>query len=414
MATRSEIPPLTGLRGAAALLVVWGHYFFWYSPYPAETVPGGLSWVFGTADYGMTLFFTLSGFVITYNYADYPWRLAPLRSLGRFLFARFSRLYPALLVFIIIALMQSTPTSPGWTALHLFSVQSWLPFQFAGTTTGGGKFHLAWSISTEFGLYWMFAGVALFWAALSRFGRGVRASVFSLLVAVYALTVISLYCAPRLSIWVPSLTPAAFGGVAEDVWHKWFLINSPLSRGLEFSLGSAAALAVLRFGTSLTTYRDRLRWAAAVALSALLLLFYLPLGWLIFGGRLGAWQTQLVAGALFAVIMLNSEDCSRLNRALSCSALLFIGEASYSLYLFHFLIPRFGGFTVDGPFSWPAFGYFCINIAVGLICAIALAHGMYRLVEAPAKQVLRALLQPGSGASRPRSPASRQGLCSQR
>src|SRR5260370_11721044 len=159
---RTHINALTGLRGVAALLVVGNHYFVWCSPYTVDSVPWYLTLPFATAGFGMTLFFTLSGFVITYNYLGLDWRGSPFRSVGNFLFHRFSRLYPTFLLFVLLALNSSSIAGgtdgnfSKWVVFHLTGVQTWLPLKFEGRLPSNGIFHLSWSISTEFMLYLVF------------------------------------------------------------------------------------------------------------------------------------------------------------------------------------------------------------------------------------------------------------------
>src|ERR1700721_1215027 len=101
---RPDIPALTGLRGVAALMVIFTHYFVWCATFDWQSAPRWLIELFHTSDHGMTLFFTLSGFVITYNYFEFGWDETPARSFARFAWLRFSRLYPALLLFIILTI----------------------------------------------------------------------------------------------------------------------------------------------------------------------------------------------------------------------------------------------------------------------------------------------------------------------
>ena len=75
---------LDGLRFAAAFLVAGGHYLTVF----IDPVPHLLSTFVGL---GMTLFFVLSGFVIHYTYHS---SLGDPGGTGRFLVARFARLYP--------------------------------------------------------------------------------------------------------------------------------------------------------------------------------------------------------------------------------------------------------------------------------------------------------------------------------
>jgi hypothetical protein len=94
--TRDNLDALTGLRFVAAFTIALGHYF----P-PWREITG----------IGMPLFFTLSGFIIHYVYADTftgGWR----RATSEFAIARFSRIYP--LYFALLAY----PRPDGSTAYH--------------------------------------------------------------------------------------------------------------------------------------------------------------------------------------------------------------------------------------------------------------------------------------------------------
>src|SRR5580704_12635158 len=151
MSTRPVINSLTGLRGVAALLVVIAHYASWCAPYVVSSRPDWLTYAFDTAIYGMSCFFALSGFVITYNYLYFGWDQHPGRSFFRFLFLRISRLYPALLVFILFVVMQNWSLTsqvngfPLWTVLHVFSAQAWLPVTLDGQLPNASWFHVSWS-----------------------------------------------------------------------------------------------------------------------------------------------------------------------------------------------------------------------------------------------------------------------------
>jgi peptidoglycan/LPS O-acetylase OafA/YrhL len=101
----TPLAPLTGLRGVAILLVMLSHYFDWRAPFRSSTAPPIVAAFFDLDQLGMTLFFTLSGFVIAYNYLDLNWAKSPWRSVVEFAFLRFSRLYPALIVFFLLILL---------------------------------------------------------------------------------------------------------------------------------------------------------------------------------------------------------------------------------------------------------------------------------------------------------------------
>jgi len=85
--TTAEIAPLTGLRAAAALWVLLYHLGFVVN----RTLPDA-GYALGRDGYlGVDVFFVLSGFILSLNYAD---RIRSRRDYGVFLGHRLARLYP--------------------------------------------------------------------------------------------------------------------------------------------------------------------------------------------------------------------------------------------------------------------------------------------------------------------------------
>src|ERR1700731_3903652 len=81
--TKLRFGVLDSWRGVAALLVALFHLNVYSAIYPLDFVRNGYLFV--------DFFFVLSGFVITYSYAD---RLKTLEDLGSFAIRRFGRLWP--------------------------------------------------------------------------------------------------------------------------------------------------------------------------------------------------------------------------------------------------------------------------------------------------------------------------------
>jgi peptidoglycan/LPS O-acetylase OafA/YrhL len=108
----------------------------------------------------MSLFFTLSGFVMQYNYGRRFACDGIIAASKSFLLARFARLYPLYFVGLIL----SVSTIPGseffqnmLVAISCLSLtQTW--FNVHGAT--GDLIGASWSISTEFGLYLLFIPLA--------------------------------------------------------------------------------------------------------------------------------------------------------------------------------------------------------------------------------------------------------------
>src|SRR5260370_4584394 len=103
-ASTLELPALSSLRGIAAVMVLLYH-----SSFSAFHFAGGAPpWLWSGGSLAVDLFFFLSGFVLTHVYARRLERDRSWRTSGRFLWARFSRIYPASLFTTVVFVLAFT------------------------------------------------------------------------------------------------------------------------------------------------------------------------------------------------------------------------------------------------------------------------------------------------------------------
>src|SRR5215211_5654448 len=211
----AQLPRLTGLRAVAAL-VVFAHHAQLYGGWPELR--------FLEAGYlGVSLFFVLSGFVLT-------WAARPGDSARRFWRRRFARIYPAYLVGVALAVVLVDRPPLGPLLANLALVQAWIPdldYSFGVSSPN-------WSLSCEAFFYALFPFVAWRAAALAP-GRALR----------------------LLAGWwlVTNAATVALSTVSADVAYA-----DPLLRSGEFALGILGALALQR------GWRPPLGLGAAIAL----------------------------------------------------------------------------------------------------------------------------------------------------
>ena len=123
---------LDALRGAAALMVVWYHFFEGFA-----FAEGTAITAFNHGHLGVDLFFMLSGFVISYAYDD-RWNSAHNRlTLKEFFKRRLIRLHPMLIMGAVIGLVtfllqggvkwDGTPTPISWSLVALVLTMLFIP-----------------------------------------------------------------------------------------------------------------------------------------------------------------------------------------------------------------------------------------------------------------------------------------------
>jgi peptidoglycan/LPS O-acetylase OafA/YrhL len=185
--------------------------------------------------------------------------------------------------------------------------------------------------------------------------------------------------------------PTPFEPLTEAELRRWFFYISPYFRVVDFSLGIAAALLVMRYRAVLTEYRRVFRLLATVGMVGLFVWYLLPLT-LAINQQPAALYHYFMPPLFFALILANcDDDDSLINRLLSSSPLIFVGEISYSLYLFHPLSPRIGIVWPEKSFSVDFLPVLALNMVATGGCAIVFAFGMYTLVEMPVQRKLRSL-----------------------
>ena len=163
------LPTLTGLRGFAALAVLFYHIRSGMAGFLPERVIAVLAQGYLAVD----LFFVLSGFVLWWTYGA-EFRDQGIRAAPRFIVRRFARIFPlhvailsAMLLFAVALLVSGR--DPGahysFAALpaHYLLAQNW---GFGNGLTWNDP---AWSISTEWAAYLLLA-IAGGW--LTRLPRG--------------------------------------------------------------------------------------------------------------------------------------------------------------------------------------------------------------------------------------------------
>lgn len=352
-----HLDALTGIRAFAAVWVVL--YHFQAQLYAIAPAAHQVSRLIGKGYLGVDLFFTLSGFILAYNYLHRLGDRWTLKGHRQFLWLRLARVYPVhLFTLNVFALMVAVGTVVGLSVRaaglrvtplayveNVFLVQGW--------TNGNLSFNgPAWSVSAEWFAYLLFP-----------------------LLAPIVFRVRSIPGALALA--------AACYGILALVWFV-FLWDS--------SAGTAAALlrVELEFlgGCFLYVIHERAargnwRYAAPVVLIAAIVAtrFVSPLHY-----------RAVVIAPVFGLLILAIArgDKSWVSRVLASRPLVWGGTVSYSLYMTHGLVQPVVN-KVFPPGELAAHGLIVragVGVAIVLLIA-APAVFTYYLVEVPARMRMR-------------------------
>ena len=362
---KAELSGLTGIRFYAAL--------FGYLSHVTEVIPGmqklsGGSRYFNAGVVGVSFFFVLSGFILTYNYADLFREGVSAAKYRRFVWDRLTKIYPvhfaAFLMILPIAIL--SPNLPlDWRAVpfHLTMLQCFWPFT---KPTFYNYLNVpSWSISCEW-FFYLLAPMAMFFALGSARRR-------------WALVLMATAFASGLGLLLWQ-SESAF---ARLYFVSWF---AP-SRFLEFLVGVFLARVFLTASKSRLEAFSGLAQLAGIVLIVAGANYRAHAPWPLWGGLLYVPGSALLVLGLAYGRGFFAAHLSRpwLNR---------LGMASYSLYMIHAPILRGVkgvcmrlGWEVH---SWPVFWAVVLGMFVVVqTAALIMCYGY----EIPVQKRLRSLLK---------------------
>jgi len=336
---------LDGVRALAVLMVMG-----WHARDNALSA--------GNGDFGVTVFFVLSGFLITTLAVREEMTSGSFRFVP-FTVRRFFRIAPllwlgvAVYAFLIFVLHLDSRAAQYARAVpfYLLNMGEWPLFSAFGHHTGGlgpAPFDGVWSLGIEEKFYIVWPILAFVVLARRR-GRGVLALMLA------------------LTLWL-------FGQFADPATAIWVVYYAPIF------LGCAAAMFVHdRAGYDVIrhTAKPYVLYPAAFCLIVLIFFRLPPLG--------EAAKQFLVIVTLLGVVL---QDGGVASSFLSWSPLRRIGVLSYALYLFHVLV-----FKLVDKFLPPghtvALGL--LSLLVGGAAAVLVCEGLHRCYERPLQDLGRRL-----------------------
>lgn len=352
MSTRAPVamlPTLTGVRGIAALAVLFYHIRDAMGGFASERVISVLAQGYLAVD----LFFVLSGFVLWWNYRD-QFHDRGLRAASGFMIKRFARIFPlhvailtAMLLFAAALLASGREPSPAYPfavlPAHYLLIQNW------GLDPSLSWNVPAWSISTEWAAYLLLAATGG-WLARLRIG----AWIFPLLVIALA---------AMLGAWFDMQGLATIG---DDI-PKTGLIRCLVEFGLGILLCQWWSARREQPGGT------RVIAGTAAGLAAFAALLFAT----------GQPQPAAIPIIMVVIVIIALQASVAARPLLSGRTAQWLGDISYAVYLSHyFLWILFKLFFVDdlaNVHPVAILGFFLLTLAV--------SHLLYRHLEVPGRRI---------------------------
>ena len=338
----AKIDAINGLRGLAALMVIYFHSLF-----PVILQQTGFDWIIRHGWMGVNLFFMLSGFVLYRPYFTGQRSFNSFLDIWIFYKHRFLRLYPLFAFNLLVCLLLMGPVTTerlqaffiALFALSGFSLQHLLP----------PLNPVLWSLAVEIWFSVLFPFIVV---AIGRYGFK---KVFFLVLALALLTRIAgmFFANPNVNI---SILRDSLLGRLDD-----FLVGMLMVR-LYYQQAYFSKLSGKQVGS--------------IALLSAVFLLTAFIGWdFTIRGNYTWYSLPLLNNCIqlgFAgILVLSLKEHSLLNRLFRTWILQVTGLMCYSLYIWHYL------FTASFQLPLP----FLINYLLYLLAVVSLAAFTYRYLE---------------------------------
>lgn len=352
----ARLPSLTGMRFIAALLVFFTHA----SIESVFSDQGVASWTHRVLEpggrYGVSFFFVLSGFVLT-------WSARPHDTVRGFWRRRLAKIYPLHVVTWVMALvLLATVKSPGlvlnWhvATLNLFLLHAWFPWSDTMVSLNAPS----WSLCCE----------ALFYLAFPLIIWLVRKIRPALLWPAAIVAVAVVMCTPLVTSLLPQ--QPVIPGYNVTFYGSWFMKVFPLAHLFEFVVGILMARIVL------TGRWINLGFAPAAILAVCD--YYVVVKVPMFYSFAAAGIIPL---ALLVPAAAEADRRSATTWGLRSKVMVRLGEISFAFYMVHWLVLHYGHRLIGPVETWStpaALGLW----AAGFVVALIAAWLLHEWVEMPA------------------------------
>jgi len=360
-----QLDALTGWRFIAALAVFVHHIPIFYQR---------TSWGFPLGGMGVSFFFVLSGFILTYVYAGRLTRVG----IKQFYLTRVARIWPLHLV-TLAAMVVLFGWADGETTLtaivskflsNAFLLQAWFPIQ----TWSMSYNNVSWSISTEMAFYALFP-----WLVLG----GARSFWWKLAVIVIACPIL-----------VGGANGLQLAFAHHDVAATSIVLTNPLIRLAEFAVGIAAGYLFLHRRAA---GRLSMRGASVWEIVAIV-------------GLVGYWYAMIRSHAIYRVASIDwlrpvqASSLARLVAVVPTAFLIFVfahgagwtsrllssrwavalGNWSFAFYMAHYLVLRLMA-------RWSTVDIALIMCLASFVASLGIAALLFQYVEMPCKMGILAL-----------------------
>ena len=359
-------PTLNAVRGAGALMVVMTHSAF----NTGQILRGWTGGVLARLDFGVPLFFILSGFLLSRPFFLAIGRGDRHPSVRHYLWKRFLRVMPLYWLVVVVALTLDPANhglGPEVWARNLTLTQLYFPTLLPQSLTQ------MWSLCTEVLFYLLMPGLA-FVLARSRRHPGLH------LPTIWRRAILLAVLGVAWQAWFAHI-PGSHGHYLQWLpgWMPHFLVGMAFA-ATSASLAQRPRRHVLdRMGTDLVGC-----WILATALFAIACTpvagprtLAMPLGW--------EAATKVVlyclAGAFYCLpLMFGPELDGRVRIALSGRTAVWLGDVSYGVYAIHLFVMGVLFRVLDiTPFT----GHFFTILALDVAVTLAAATLSWRYFESP-------------------------------
>jgi peptidoglycan/LPS O-acetylase OafA/YrhL len=376
-AASQDLPALTALRALAALLV----FVYHFAPKGLPWLPGVLA---GQGHVGVTVFFVLSGFLITVRY--YPQFARGERALGAYFVKRVARILP--LYFVVLTLTHWL--TGGAVPLDAAHLPEWTLTQalFGSFRPDDITVPTSWSLTVE-ECFYASAPLLFLGAAAVRRRLGPVAGTLALLGAATTAVCLTGSLLLRLTAGVGT---TALPFLSDAALLRYYTI---FGRIPDFALGAAAGFLFLSGRVEEVWRRARGAWiASALAAGGAVLLVAGQAGMARNPGAEWRWNLLVAFASALTVLALTCRPAP-LSRLLSLAPLVYLGRISYALYLIQ--LTPLGSGLLSRLLPGSSLAHMLVLYA-GMNVVAAL---LFELVEEPARETIVGLWRRRSPSSLP-------------